>query len=205
MQRGWARACLLRPASLPLHDCRCLTQVCWTGHRETALAPARVENMSNVHSVACASSHSLCATRDGAVFSWGDGQGGRLGHGDMSARPTPTLIPPALFGNQKVVQVAAGLVHSSALTDCGEVFSWGNGYAMLEVACCACLPRCGAPLVDVLAQMLAGTDTARCSSLSASACGSISAPSCPQALGKATPVIISCPPSSTRSPNKAFA
>ena len=36
--------------------------------------------------------HSLAATADGAVWSWGDGDFGKLGHGDEQNQLLPTKI-----------------------------------------------------------------------------------------------------------------
>jgi E3 ubiquitin-protein ligase HERC2 len=52
------------------------------------------------------SKHFLVLTSSGEVFSWGCGDGGRLGHGDTYSQEEPTLIE-ALLG-QTIVFVAVG-------------------------------------------------------------------------------------------------
>jgi len=69
--------------------------------------------------------HSLALTADGAVWSWGDGWRGKLGHGDEQSQPLPKKVE-ALAG-QHVVAVSAGGGHSLALTADGSVWSWGDG------------------------------------------------------------------------------
>ena len=71
------------------------------------------------------SDHSLALTADGAVWSWGDGASGQLGHGDGQTQLLPKRIE-ALVG-RRVVAVSAGYFHSLARTADGAVFTWGEG------------------------------------------------------------------------------
>ena len=59
------------------------------------------------------------------VYSWGNGDGGRLGHGDNAPREQPTLVT-ALQGN-KVVKISCGSTYSAAITAQGELYTWGKG------------------------------------------------------------------------------
>jgi len=82
-----------------------------------------------VVTVSAAECHSLAVTADGAVWSWGGGFFGRLGHGDQQRQLLPKKIE-ALAG-QRVVAVLAGHEHSLALT-ADVVWSCGRGhYGML--------------------------------------------------------------------------
>ena len=76
-------------------------------------------------SMSAASRHSLALTADGAVWSWGYGGEGRLGHGDEQSQPLPGKVEA--FAGQRVVAVSAGYFHSLALTAHGAVWSWGWG------------------------------------------------------------------------------
>ena len=69
--------------------------------------------------------HYLALTISGEVFSWGCGDGGRLGHGDTSSRDDPTLIEGLVGKN--VVQISCGSTYSAAITDSGELYTWGRG------------------------------------------------------------------------------
>eukprot|EP01133_Synstelium_polycarpum_P012792 gene12792-15011_t len=64
----------------------------------------------SVAQVACGGSHSLALTTDGQVYSWGDGEAGKLGHGDEKSSNIPKLVE-ALDG-LKVVHIAAGIDNS---------------------------------------------------------------------------------------------
>ena len=76
-------------------------------------------------SVYAAEYHSLALTGSGAVWSWGHGGFGKLGHGDEQHQLLPKQIE-ALAG-QRVVTVSTGEHHSLALTTDGSVWSWGYG------------------------------------------------------------------------------
>ena len=67
----------------------------------------------------------MAITADGAVWSWGGGGDGRLGHGDQQRRLLPKKVE-ALAG-RRVIAVLAGADHSLAITADGAVWSWGYG------------------------------------------------------------------------------
>uniref|UniRef100_T1JES7 HECT-type E3 ubiquitin transferase n=1 Tax=Strigamia maritima TaxID=126957 RepID=T1JES7_STRMM len=70
--------------------------------------------------------HTLALTADGEVYSWGDGDYGKLGHGNSSTQKYPKLIQGPLQG--KVVKcISAGYRHSAAVTEDGELYTWGEG------------------------------------------------------------------------------
>ncbi|XP_077988697.1 putative E3 ubiquitin-protein ligase HERC1 [Glandiceps talaboti] len=70
--------------------------------------------------------HTLALTAEGQVFSWGDGDYGKLGHGNSSTQKYPKLIQGPLTG--KVVRcISAGYRHSACVTEDGELYTWGEG------------------------------------------------------------------------------
>lgn len=97
--------------------------------------------------------HTLAFTTEGEVFSWGDGDYGKLGHGNSSTQKYPKLIQGPLQGKvwlaslwssvplwatfsnvcvlgvlcQVVVCVSAGYRHSAAVSEDGELYTWGEG------------------------------------------------------------------------------
>ena len=65
-------------------------------------------------------------TIDGSVFTWGDGDEGKLGLGDVrSNKLVPTLVRGELQ-NKVVVQIGAGIDYSIRLATDGLVYTWGN-------------------------------------------------------------------------------
>ncbi|RWS20768.1 E3 ubiquitin-protein ligase HERC2-like protein, partial [Leptotrombidium deliense] len=68
--------------------------------------------------------HCLALTADGDVFSWGEGDDGKLGHGNKASLDRPKLIE-ALSG-KGVVDIACGGAHSAAITANGELYTFGK-------------------------------------------------------------------------------
>ena len=81
--------------------------------------------------VACGAEHSI-AVGQSHIYSWGSGDGGRLGHGDYGDRWQPTEIT-ALSG-ETIVDISCGTWHSACIVsvppmkkDRGWLFTWGSG------------------------------------------------------------------------------
>ncbi|EDV21026.1 uncharacterized protein TRIADDRAFT_60369 [Trichoplax adhaerens] len=70
--------------------------------------------------------HTLAIASDGRIYSWGDGDYGKLGHGNHVTQKSPKLILGPMQG--KVVrQIAVGYRHSAAITSEGLLYTWGDG------------------------------------------------------------------------------
>ena len=70
--------------------------------------PTRIDALcgENVAAIAACGFHSMALAGDGTVFTWGQGQFGRLGHGNENVAWTPTRVSPALL--RDVVAISAG-------------------------------------------------------------------------------------------------
>ncbi|KAM9674292.1 E3 ubiquitin-protein ligase MYCBP2 isoform 12-T13 [Dama dama] len=73
--------------------------------------------------VSCGFHHSVVLMENGDVYTFGYGQHGQLGHGDVNSRGCPTLVQ-ALPGPS--TQVTAGSNHTAALLMDGQVFTFGS-------------------------------------------------------------------------------
>ena len=73
------------------------------------------------------SGFSLALTADGAVWSWGLGTSGQLGHGPVTALALPKRVEG--LAGQLVIAVSAGYGHALAITADGAVWSWGDAVA----------------------------------------------------------------------------
>jgi alpha-tubulin suppressor-like RCC1 family protein len=83
--------------------------------------------------VVCGHRHTLILTEDGEVLSFGDGEYGVLGTGNLEESTEPTTVEALL--DYKVIDVAAGSSHSLVLTDDNRVFAWGkNNYGQLGMS-----------------------------------------------------------------------
>jgi len=79
-----------------------------------------------VLTVACGEIHTLAVTKDGALWTFGNGAIGALGHNDHNNRLVPTRIEAQHFGNANIVSTAGGGSHSAAVTEDGTLYTWGN-------------------------------------------------------------------------------
>jgi alpha-tubulin suppressor-like RCC1 family protein len=104
------------------------------GDTETQTAPKLVEMQEwvarRIVSVACGSYHTAVVLEDGALYTFGDGDDGRLGHGDTENRPTPTRVALPAAAQSQSLAVIAGVAFSKtyacAWTKEGRIFVWGK-------------------------------------------------------------------------------
>lgn len=80
---------------------------------------------ASVSLLSCGGAHVIALTTGGRVVTWGRGNCGQLGHGDMitSAQPKPVKF----FESFVVTHVSAGWNHSGFVTDTGGLFTCGDG------------------------------------------------------------------------------
>lgn len=69
--------------------------------------------------------HTCAITEDKEVYSWGIGENGQLGMGDIDNRPLPSLISSLKGLNP--VKISCGWGHNVLLTEDGRVYTWGYG------------------------------------------------------------------------------
>jgi len=99
------------------------------GHGDEANChvPTFIEALAGVQvsGVACGGHHSAVISEPaGHLMTWGGGAFGKLGHGNRLAQTTPKLV--TAIQSKRFVQVCLGPHHSAALTNKGEVFTWGQ-------------------------------------------------------------------------------
>ena len=78
--------------------------------------------------VACGWAHTVVATEGGVVYTFGYGQYGQLGHTDEKDQLAPRQVPAAGFNDERIMMVAAGELHTVALSEAGNVFTCGIGF-----------------------------------------------------------------------------
>jgi len=81
-----------------------------------------------VVTVSCGFEHVLASTRSGALYAWGRGDRGQLGHGDKDAYMAPARVlgPSEVFLDEKIVAVEANVSQSACLTARGDLYVWGK-------------------------------------------------------------------------------
>ena len=99
------------------------------GDSEDQMRPKLVDTLlgHRVVDVACGSgdAQTLCITDDDCVWSWGDGDYGKLGRGGSEGCKIPVKVD-ALTG-QGIIKVECGSQFSVALSSFGCVYTWGKG------------------------------------------------------------------------------
>jgi len=82
--------------------------------------------------VSAGTKHTACVTAKGTLWSWGNGQFGKLGHGDGESTQSQVRHPVRLgrerFGGWPAVMVACGDAHTLVLTAASSVWSCGWGH-----------------------------------------------------------------------------
>ncbi|KAH8742063.1 hect domain and RLD 2 [Cryptosporidium ryanae] len=82
-------------------------------------------NGAKISRISCGANHTLALSDVGHVYSWGIGQYGCLGTGELNDVYFPVKID-AGPDNKKVLHIAAGARHSLCCNEEGRVFAWGT-------------------------------------------------------------------------------
>eukprot|EP01132_Coremiostelium_polycephalum_P003660 gene3660-4558_t len=94
------------------------------------VAPKDVE-FGDLKKVCSGSTHSMALTKNGRLYSWGNGYFGALGHSDNLNQLAPKLVNTI---NSEIMDIACGGDHSLALTRDGELYGFGwNGMGQLGI------------------------------------------------------------------------
>lgn len=108
------------------------------GHREPSEIvpePQRVYDEGGlddevVTAVAVSGSHTVVLSQDGDLYTWGTGSSGQLGdgvfHQSTQNRPRKVLTEGTPIAEKTITQIAAGRVHTMALSADGRLFAWGQ-------------------------------------------------------------------------------
>ena len=93
------------------------------------LKPRYIEALNGVRciNVAAGELHSAAVTSDGDLYTWGDGFCGQLGHGDRKPQTVPIQVTKGDLDDEIIANVTCGSRHTIAVTEEGEVFSFGLG------------------------------------------------------------------------------
>ncbi|XP_059611056.1 uncharacterized protein LOC132257957 [Phlebotomus argentipes] len=83
----------------------------------------KFEKHVKIQKISCGHEHALLLTKNGDVYSWGNGLRGQLGHGSLENHTKPELIE-ALSGI-KILDISAGGWHSAAVSAFGDLYTWG--------------------------------------------------------------------------------
>jgi RCC1 and BTB domain-containing protein len=94
------------------------------GHQYTPKLLEKLSDETIVQLSACGF-HTGCITKDGEVYTWGEGKFGRLGHGNERNCHSPKLVENLI--GKKPKQIACGGFHSAVITEDGKMYTFGGG------------------------------------------------------------------------------
>ena len=97
------------------------------GDRLSRNLPTLVAALDKIVYVVAGHWHSVAVGEEGNAFTWGQGKLGKLGHDNEDDHLLPQELDRGRFGGGKVVQVAAALGHTAAVTQAGSLWTWGAG------------------------------------------------------------------------------
>eukprot|EP00727_Mastigamoeba_balamuthi_P012789 m51a1_g8132 putative regulator of chromosome rcc1 (748) ;mRNA; r:216084-220384 len=123
----------LTPTAVPTGDawgaCGLADVACGAAHSLAPRArPARVAVFEDVRvaRVFAGELHSFAVLSTGELYAWGSNSAGQLGLGDTVSRANPEQVPLFPPPGRHIVEMACGSLHTLALLDNGQVWSWGS-------------------------------------------------------------------------------
>ncbi|EFA83284.1 regulator of chromosome condensation domain-containing protein [Heterostelium album PN500] len=91
--------------------------------------PRVIRSLSNksIVNIACGRQHMAAISKSGDLYTWGLGVFGQLGHGKLKSLLHPKKVLYFEQQQKKIVQVATGANFTMAVSENGELFSFGHG------------------------------------------------------------------------------
>ncbi|KAM3259824.1 hypothetical protein ACQJBY_051236 [Aegilops geniculata] len=94
------------------------------GDEASAFVPRANPNLAGLRVLALGGIHSATLTASGDVFTWGYGGFGALGHYVYHRELLPRKVKGPWEG--KIVHIATSGAHTAAITESGELYTWGR-------------------------------------------------------------------------------
>jgi alpha-tubulin suppressor-like RCC1 family protein len=99
------------------------------GSMEQKVTPEKMTALKRhvVTQLAAGSGHAAAVTADGALFTFGDGSSGQLGHGDDQEQLAPKQVAAAGWAGRHVISVTCCAKHTATIMQDGSLFTFGDG------------------------------------------------------------------------------
>ena len=100
------------------------------GSTQWRLLPVRVQGPlaeRKVIQVSCGTSHTAALAEKGQLFTWGSGDNGQLGHGEIEGTDSSVPMLVRSLAQARVTSVSCGAFFTGACCDDGALWMWGNG------------------------------------------------------------------------------
>jgi len=96
------------------------------GHNQDSLEPSIIESLKGkkIKKIVCGEQFSLSLSELGDLFTWGRGKEGQLGNGNRENSSVPRRVEA--LKHVRLRDVACGPDHCLALTESGDVYTWGK-------------------------------------------------------------------------------
>lgn len=105
-----------------------LNKQCQLGLGENAPShvyiPTVIPELYDIAQISCGSLHTVALSNYNDLYSWGDGEGGLLGHGELKVEKSPKIIES--MKKIEISSVVCGGLHTLCLTRQGHVYAWGR-------------------------------------------------------------------------------
>jgi len=87
-----------------------------------------LQKVEDIVCIAFGDGHTLAIAESGRIVCAGSNTHGQSGTGAGDRLPVSVPTTPPALVNRKIVKIAAGQMHSVALSDIGDVYTWGRGF-----------------------------------------------------------------------------
>eukprot|EP00026_Physarum_polycephalum_P003457 Phypoly_transcript_03469.p1 GENE.Phypoly_transcript_03469~~Phypoly_transcript_03469.p1 ORF type:complete len:804 (+),score=150.71 Phypoly_transcript_03469:292-2412(+) len=91
----------------------------------TVAVPQLISMPEPVTHVSCGAGHTTLVTESGELYTFGTGNMGQLGHGDISDRALPTVVEYFKKNNKVVTSTGCGGYHTVCITQEGRTYAFG--------------------------------------------------------------------------------
>ena len=88
-----------------------------------------ISGKARIQRISSGWAHTAALTENGEVLTWGLGQYGALGHGDIATQYKPKMIDILIQKGVFIKEIDAGTRHTAFVSHDGHLFSCGNGDA----------------------------------------------------------------------------
>ena len=104
------------------------------GDSNNRYIPEMIRSIShlNISNVSAGVAYSCAVSVEGALYTWGYGGHGQLGHNDQRNYSQPHHVK--ILHDEIVTRVEAAYGHTLCLTASGELFAWGSGHGLLGLS-----------------------------------------------------------------------
>jgi alpha-tubulin suppressor-like RCC1 family protein len=122
----WHTACILEDRTLWTFGYGRYGELGYGNNTEDQFVPKKVESISlRVLQISCGASHTACILEDGTLWTFGNGQFGRLGHGNNTENQ---FVPKKVESiSLRILQVSCGASHTACILEDGTLWTFGYG------------------------------------------------------------------------------